>query len=87
MGIFVFSSCYADSFRRHDVTSTFELFSSLCIALVPYAAGKLLIESNGMRVAVIKRIVFCQFIAFVDFCIRVSYGTKSLYARVRQIFS
>ena len=65
LGLFIFTSCYADSLNRQDVTSTFELFSAICIALIPYMAGKLLIEQNGGRNAVVKRIVFLLFLASV----------------------
>lgn len=65
LAIFIFTSCYADSLSGRDVASTFELFSALCIALVPYMAGKLLLETPGTRVAAAKRIVFCLFIASI----------------------
>ena len=61
--IFIFSTYYADARNNHATASTFDLFESLCTALVPYMAGKLLIESNGMRTAVIKRMMFCLFLA------------------------
>ena len=65
LGLFVFSAYYADALHGHQVASTFELFSGLCIAVLPYMAGKLLIEQAGGRVAVVKRIVFCLFVASV----------------------
>ncbi len=65
LGLFIFTSCYADALNHHGVASTFELFSALCIALIPYMAGKLLIEQNGGRVAILKRIVYLLFVASI----------------------
>jgi len=63
--LFIFTSWYADARNGHSTASTFDLFASLCTALVPYMAGKLLIEANGMRTAVIKRMLFCLFLACI----------------------
>lgn len=63
--LFIFSGCYADSINHHATASTFELFAGVCYALIPYMAGKLLIEHDGMRVAVVKRIVFLLFVSSV----------------------
>ena len=63
--LFIFTSYYADSLNNHPTASTFEMFSGVCTALIPYMIGKLLIEPNGMRVAVVKRIVFCLFICCI----------------------
>ena len=65
LALFIFSTFYADSINHHAVGSTFELFSALCIALIPYMAGKLLIEHNGGRVPVLKRIVILLFAASI----------------------
>ena len=65
IALFIFCCYYADSENKKSTTSTFEFFFALCHILVPYMAGKLLIEHNGMRVAVVKRIVFCLFIACI----------------------
>jgi hypothetical protein len=65
VALFVFTSYYADSLNNHSTASTFDLFSSVCIAMVPYMAGKLLMEQNGMRAAMVKRIVFCMFLACI----------------------
>jgi hypothetical protein len=66
VAIFIFTTYYADSINeKSNTASTFDLFDSLCIALVPYMAGKLLIEHNGMRTAVAKRMVFCLFCASI----------------------
>jgi hypothetical protein len=65
VGLFIFTDCYADSLNNHPTASTFELFAGICIALVPYMAGKLLIEHNGMRVAVVKRLVFLLFLTCI----------------------
>jgi O-Antigen ligase len=61
--VFIFTTYYADALNNHSTASTFDLFDSLCTVLVPYMAGKLLIEYNGMRAAVIKRMLFCLFLA------------------------
>src|ERR1019366_3226253 len=63
--IFIFTTYYADSQNNHATASTFDLFNSLCTVLVPYMAGKLLIEYNGMRAVVIKRMMFCLFLACI----------------------
>ncbi len=63
--VFIFTTYYADALNNHSTASTFDLFDSLCTALVPYMAGKLLIEHNGMRSAVIKRMMFCLFLACI----------------------
>ena len=65
MAVFIFTSCFADSLAGLDTASTFDLFSNLTIALVPYMAGKLLIEQSGIRIPVLKRIVFLLFVASV----------------------
>ncbi len=61
--IFVFTTCHADSLRHRDTASTFQLFAGLFTALIPYCAGKLLIEQPGERIATIRRLVFCLFLA------------------------
>ena len=63
VAIFIVSTYYADRRNGHTTASTFELFESLCTVLVPYMAGKLLIEHNGMRSVVVKRMIFCLFLA------------------------
>ena len=65
IAVFIFTTYYADSLNNQSTASTFDLFSSLCLVMVPYMAGKLLIEYNGMRVATVKRLVFCLFIACI----------------------
>jgi hypothetical protein len=65
VAIFIFTSYYADQLNGHSTASTFELFDSLCTVLVPYMAGKLLIEHNGMRSVVVKRMIFCLFLASI----------------------
>ena len=65
VALFIFSACYADRRNGQTTASTFELFDSLCTVLVPYMAGKLLIEHNAMRSIVVKRIVFCLFLASI----------------------
>ncbi len=65
LALFMFSSAYADSLNHHSVASTFELFHAFAIALVPYMAGKVLIEHSDGRVAVVKRIVYLLFFASI----------------------
>ena len=63
IAVFVFTSYYADSIAGRGVASIFNLFSSLCLVVVPYMAGKVLIEQTGSRVATVKRIVILLFVA------------------------
>jgi hypothetical protein len=63
--LFIFTTYYADALNNHSTASTFDLFDSLCTVLVPYMAGKLLIEHDGMRSAVVKRMMFCLFLACI----------------------
>jgi hypothetical protein len=63
VALFLFTTYYADSLsNRSSTAATFDLFASLCIAMVPYMAGKLLVENNEMRVPVVRRMVFCLFL-------------------------
>ncbi len=63
MSTFVFTTCHADSLKQRDTASTFQLFAAIFTALIPYLAGKLLIEQQGERLATVKRLVFCLFLA------------------------
>ena len=63
--LFIFCCFYAASLRSLSTTWNFELFFSLCHVLIPYMAGKLLIEHDGQRVATVKRIVLCLFAACI----------------------
>ena len=65
VAIFIFSSCFADRRNGQTTASTFELFHNLCTVLVPYMAGKLLIEHKGMRSVVVRRMIFCLFLACI----------------------
>jgi hypothetical protein len=40
----------------------YRILKPIMIGLLPYMAGKLLIEQTGMRVAIIRRFVFCLFV-------------------------
>ena len=62
---FLFSTYYADHQAGLTTAATFELFGGVCLALLPYMAGKLLIEANAGRVAVIRRLVWCLFAASI----------------------
>ncbi len=63
MALFLFSTYYADADANLSTTSIFDLFNSCTLLLVPYMAGKLLIEQPGARIATVKRIVFLLLIA------------------------
>jgi hypothetical protein len=72
VGLFIFSSCYADSLANRHTAYIFALFSNIVTALIPYMIGKLLIEQHHARVATVKRIVFLLFVA----CIISAYEYK-----------
>ena len=63
VGLFIFTSYYSDYLHDHNVASIFDLFACLCVAVIPYTAGKVLIEQHGARIATVKRIVFLLFVA------------------------
>ena len=63
MLVFVFTTCYADALKHRNTASTFQLFAGVLTAFVSYLAGKLLIERHDQRIATVKRIVFCLYLA------------------------
>ena len=63
VGLFIFTTGYADSLNNEDTAARFQIFANVITVLVPYACGKLLIEKDNQRNAVIKRMVFCLFLA------------------------
>ena len=65
MAVFIYTSYYADNHAGLSTASTFDLFNNLTVVLVPYMAGKLLIEQPGARIATVKRLVFLLFVASV----------------------
>ena len=65
MAIFLVSTFFTELEKGREVSAIFQLFSNGCIALVPYMAGKVLIEQPGARVATLKRICFLLFIASI----------------------
>lgn len=65
LGLFVFTAYYADHLALRHTASIFDLFQVLCSAVVPYMAGKVLIEQHDARVATVKRLLFCLFLASV----------------------
>lgn len=65
IGLFVFTGYYADHLALRQTASIFDLFQVVCAAVVPYMAGKVLIEQHDGRVATIKRILFCLFLACI----------------------
>ena len=65
IGVFIFTTAYADSLHDEDTAAKFQLFGNIVLAAIPYAAGKLLMEQNGGRNKMLRRIVFCLFLASV----------------------
>ncbi len=65
IGLFAFSAYYADAANGLGTAATFELFNAIALAVVPYMAGKLLIEVDDGRVQVLKRLVFCLFVTSI----------------------
>jgi hypothetical protein len=63
--LFVISTGVADRLAGYSTGSTFELFDSVSKILVPYMAGKLLIEQDGNRAATLKRIVTLMVVAAI----------------------
>jgi hypothetical protein len=57
IALFVFSTFWADHTLGRSTTSIFELFDAVCTTLIPYMAGKLLIEGHDGRIPVVRRIV------------------------------
>jgi len=55
--LFALSQCTGDRILGQSTASVFELFDSLCKVVVPYMAGKLLIEQDNARSATLKQIV------------------------------
>ncbi len=72
LGLFAFTAYYADHLALRQTASIFDLFQVLCAAVVPYMAGKVLIEQHDARVATVKRVLFCLFLA----CIVSAYEYK-----------
>ncbi len=63
LGLFAFTAYYADHLANRPTASIFNLFQVICTSVVPYMAGKLLIEQHNARVATVRRFVFCLFLA------------------------
>ncbi len=57
MAVFIFSASYRDYVTALPIDSAYVFFSNLMLAMVPYMAGKLLIEQPGVRIEAIKRFV------------------------------
>ena len=74
MAIFIFSAIYVDYTTGRPIDALFVLFSNLTAAMVPYMAGKLLIEQPGVRVEAIKR--FVSLLALVSILAIVEFFTK-----------
>lgn len=65
IALFAFSAYFGDHLAGRQTASVFDLFQVICTAVVPYMAGKVLIEQHDARVATVKRLVFCLFIASI----------------------
>ncbi len=65
VAVFAFTAYYADHLAGRQTAAIFGLFQVLCTAVVPYMAGKVLIEQHEARVATVRRILFCTFLASV----------------------
>ncbi len=67
VAIFIFTSWYADALNPllANTVPWFDAFWTICLAGVPYMAGKLLLEANGMRTVMVKRMVFCLFVSSI----------------------
>ena len=65
MALFVFTAGYADYRVGRTTTSIFGVFQAVATGLIPYMAGKLLIEQPGARVKTIRRFVWLLFAASI----------------------
>jgi hypothetical protein len=65
MALFIFSSIYTDYQTGQTSASILTLFSVLVTGLIPYMAGKLLIEKPGMRIEVVKRFTWLLVISSI----------------------
>lgn len=63
--LFILSTCVSDRLLGANTASVFELVYSLSKILVPYMAGKLLIEQDGARPLTLQRIVLYIFAASI----------------------
>jgi hypothetical protein len=65
LAIYIFSYGYADRRMGQSTASIFRWFVVVTTGLIPYMAGKLLIEQNGIRAKTIKRFISLLFIASI----------------------
>jgi hypothetical protein len=75
MLLFIMSSCYAQYESGQTSASILTLFGVLAVGLVPYMAGKLLIEVPGGRTAFCRRYVWLVVLIFLPSA--VEYITKT----------
>jgi hypothetical protein len=61
--LFALSLAAGDRILGNSTASIFELFDALAMVVVPYMAGKLLIEQDNARSATLQQIVICIFAA------------------------
>jgi hypothetical protein len=62
---FIYSAGHADELNNQATASTFEYFIGITDALVPYMAGKLLIEKDQGRIPFLRRTLFCLFLTCI----------------------
>jgi len=74
MAVFLFTTCYTDYNHERTTDAAFALFASITVGLIPYMAGKLLIEQTGSRISVSKMIVLL--LSWSSFVSATEYFTK-----------
>lgn len=57
MAVYIFTFAFADFKSGETSLGKYRLFNAITMALIPYMAGKLLIEQPGKRTATVKRLV------------------------------
>jgi len=57
MLVFLFTTCYTDYDHERNTDAAFALFVSITVGLIPYMAGKLLIEQTGNRINISRMFV------------------------------
>jgi hypothetical protein len=64
LGMYLVTTAFADIRYGRAADGMLSVFDDLCVAVVPYMAAKLLIEPE-QRVATVKRVVWCLFLAML----------------------
>ena len=65
LALYIFSFGYADYQAGHLYAAILRWFTTLHTGLVPYMAGKLLIEQGGIRIKTVQRFISLVFIASI----------------------